>query len=183
MPIILQEFIDVIIMTLVVGFIFMRLIDRTGKFKKGFFWFATLTIAPAIIFHELGHKLVAIFFGYTAIFHAAYFWLGIGVMLALMRSPFIFFVPAFVSITCSTTGCIQSPAVISLIAFAGPFVNLLFFIASYIVIKSKKDMSQKEFMFWHLTKNINLFLFIFNMLPIPGFDGSKVFGGLIQLFG
>ena len=174
----LQEVIDVIIMTLVVGFIFMRLIDRTGKFKKGFFWFSTLAIAPAIILHELGHKIVAIFFGYTAIFHAAYFWLGIGVLLAIMRSPFIFFVPAFVSITCST-GCVQSPAAISLIAFAGPFVNLLLFIIAYIVIKSKKEMSQKEFMFWNLTKNINLFLFIFNMLPIPGFDGSKVFSGLL----
>ena len=33
-----------------------------------------------------------------------------------------------------------------------------------------------------LTSRINMFLFIFNMLPIPGFDGSKVFTGLIQAF-
>jgi Zn-dependent protease len=34
-----------------------------------------------------------------------------------------------------------------------------------------------------LTRNINLFLFIFNMIPIPGFDGFTVFTGLWKIIG
>ncbi|HDD70903.1 MAG TPA: hypothetical protein ENF94_01940 [Candidatus Woesearchaeota archaeon] len=177
----LQEIIDALMMTLVVGYIFMQLINRRGKFEWNTFWFSTAAIAPAIILHELGHKITAILFGYTAVFHAAYVWLGIGFFLAAMRSPIIFFVPAFVSITCQSAACTQSQLAMPAIAFAGPFVNLLLFIAALIVLKTHKQMSKKAFAFWHLTKLINMFLFIFNMLPIPGFDGSKVFAGLIQV--
>ena len=177
----IQEIVDAVIMTLIVGFIFMQLIRWKGKFDWNTFWFSCLAIAPAIILHEIGHKIVAIIFGYSAIFHAAYVWLGLGLILALARSPVIFFVPAFVRISCDTAGCVQSPLAISLIAFAGPFVNLLLFFTALIVLKTHKHLSKRAFAFWHVTKLINIFLFIFNMLPIPGFDGSKVFAGLIQV--
>lgn len=176
----IQEIIDAILMTLIVGYIFMQLINRKGKFEWNTFWFSCLAIAPAIILHEIGHKLVAILFGYTAVFHAAYMWLGVGLMLALIRSPILFFVPAFVSITCESAACVQSPSAVALIAFAGPLVNLLLFLTAYIVLKTDKKMSKKTYAFWHVTKLINIFLFGFNMLPIPGFDGYKVFAGLIQ---
>ncbi len=176
-----QELIDIILMTLIVGFIFMYIINKEKKFTWNMFWFSCLAIAPAIILHEAGHKIVAIFFGYTAVFHAAYLFLLIGFVLAIIRSPIIFFVPAFVTITCAA-GCVNTPLARVLIAFAGPFVNLLLFFTALIVIKTHKDLSKKAFLFWHLTKLINIFLFIFNMLPIPGFDGSKVFSGLIQAF-
>lgn len=180
-PVILHELFDVVAMTLIVGYIFMHLINRKGQFEWNTFWFSCMAIAPAIILHELGHKIVAIMFGYTAIFHAAYLWLGFGLVLALVKSPILFFVPAYVQISCSTVNCVQSPLAISLIAFAGPFVNLILFFAALIVLKKNKHLSKKAFAFWHLTKLINIFLFVFNMLPIPGFDGSKVFAGLIQV--
>jgi Zn-dependent protease len=180
-PVFVQEIFDVLFMTVVVGFIFMKLINRRQKFEWNTFLFSCMAIAPAIILHELGHKLVAIFFGYSAVFHAAYFWLFIGLILVLVGSPIIFFVPAFVSISCTSANCVNSPGVLALIAFAGPFVNLLLFFLALIVLKTHKDLSKRSFAFWHLTKLINIFLFVFNMLPIPGFDGSKVFAGLIHV--
>ena len=125
------------------------------------------------MFHEFGHKFTAMAFGLTATFEAAYLWLAIGIVLRLMRFPFIFFVPAYVSIAGTATN-----AQLGLIAFAGPAVNLVFWIGSILIIKYKK-LSPPKLQFFHLFKQINMLLFIFNMLPIPGFDGSKVFGALI----
>lgn len=175
------ELIDIIVMTLIVGFIFLRLIQRQGKFEGNMFLFACMVIAPAIIFHEFGHKFMAMFLGYSATFHASYWGLGIGLVLALARSPIIFFIPAYVIPKCGLA-CIKTPLATALIAFAGPFVNLLLFFVALIVLKTKKDMSQKAFLFWQLTKQINLFLFIFNMIPIRPFDGSQVFSGLAKTF-
>jgi len=174
------EITDMVVMTLILGYIFLRMINRGKQFDKDSFLFSCLTIAPAIILHELGHKFTAIFFGYTAIFHAAYFWLGLGLVLAIARSPFILFIPAYVQISCGTN-CVQAPLATSLIALAGPLVNLLLYITAQIVLKTKKDMDKKTYAFWQITKQINLFLFIFNMLPIPRFDGSKVFTGLFKI--
>ncbi len=175
------ELLDIVVMTLIVGFIFLRLIKREGKFEWNMFWFACMVIAPAIIFHEFGHKFAALLFGYSATFHASYWGLGIGLVLALARSPIIFFIPAFVRINCGLA-CVNTPLATAIIAFAGPFVNLLLFITAVIVLKTKKDMSKKAFLFWQLTKQINLFLFIFNMIPIAPFDGSQVFSGIAKAF-
>jgi Zn-dependent protease len=35
--------------------------------------------------------------------------------------------------------------------------------------------------FWHMSRKLNGFLFIFNMLPLPGVDGFKVYTSLFQL--
>jgi Zn-dependent protease len=132
---------------------------------------------PAVLFHELGHKLVAMGFGMSAEFHAAYFWLGLGVILKLMNFGFIFFVPAYVSIMGATT-----PLQSSAIAFAGPAVNLILFLVPWLLLKNKAFVKRhkKYLALMVLTSRINIFLFIFNMLPIPMFDGWKVYSGVIQ---
>ena len=187
------EILDMILMIFVVGFIFKdtfkkprkenedvleRYLKRTSGFNWQDFWFAVMVVAPAIILHEIGHKITALSYGLSATFHAAYFWLLIGVVLKLVNFPFIFFVPAFVSIDGGA-----SYAQSALIAFMGPAVNLVLFLTAFIVLKSNKKMKTKYFYFWTLTRNINLFLFIFNMIPIPGFDGFTVFSGLWHMAG
>jgi Zn-dependent protease len=188
------EILDIVVMTLVVGFVFMtsfkpaakkvddvldRYMKKTGsKFDWSAFWFAAMVTAPALILHEFGHKITALSFGLTAVFHAAYFWLAIAIVLRLVNSSFIFFVPAFVSISGNST---TSQHILT--AFAGPAVNLLLFLIALIVLKANKSLSDNSIHFWGLTKNINLFLFVFNMIPIPGFDGFQVFSGLWKLFG
>lgn len=176
----LGELFDVILMTLAVGFIFMDMFkDSHLGLGKNAFWFACLVTAPAIIFHELAHKFVALGFGLEATFHAAYFWLILGVALKLMRSGFIFFVPGYVSIGAGVAAV--QPLAMALIAFAGPFLNLVLYFVSVLWLRQKR-LKKRTFMFLHVTKQINLFLFIFNMLPIPFFDGMKVYSGLFGFF-
>ncbi|MBI4141929.1 M50 family metallopeptidase [Candidatus Woesearchaeota archaeon] len=181
----LKEVIDIIIMTVAVGFIFMDVWRQFGFFRSlyhvGFHWRALwlgcLVTAPALIFHELMHKFTALSFGLSATFHASYFWLGFGVLLKLLHSPFLFFVPAYVSIGCSTGNCVLSPIHSAVVAFAGPFANLIIFLIARQWLKQRR-LPMKKRVVLYVTKQINLFLFIFNMLPFPLFDGFKVYQGL-----
>ena len=182
------ELFDMVVMTLVVGYIFSGLFkkpveedyDPLKQLKQGFFSddfkFAVLVAAPAIIFHELGHKSVALSFGLEAQFQAAYFFLMLALLMKLMNFGFIFIVPAYVSIIGRAT-----PLESSLIAFSGPAVNLILWLLALFALK-KNFFPKKYNVALLLTSRINMFLFIFNMLPIPGFDGSKVFMGLVQAF-
>ena len=193
----LMELIDVIIMTLAVGFIFSDsfrkpaeedydpLKESHGRLNWENIKFAICITAPAVIFHELFHKIVALSFGLDATFHAAYFWLGLGLVLKLINFGFIFFVPGFVEIGCSSIACHLTPLISALIAFAGPFLNMVLWLGSWTLLKINPKFvrkSRKMYAVLYLTRNINMFLFIFNMIPIPGFDGYKVYDGLIRTF-
>lgn len=184
----IREIADIAIMTVAVGYIFMDLfIPRTVRLLRGFdwkaLWFACMVTAPALIAHELAHKFTALLSGLQATFHAAYTWLGIGVVLKLIHSPIIFFVPGFVSIECAVQPCITTPITMAATAFAGPLLNLTLYAISWLVLKNRRRMARKKFMFWIVTKHVNGFLFILNMLPLPGFDGFKVYASLWQAFG
>ena len=190
------EIIDVIIMTLGVGFIFSDTFRRPpeedydpltytyGRFNWDNIRFAIIITAPAVIMHEVFHKIVALYFGMDATFHAAYFWLVLGLVLKLVNFGFIFFVPGYVEIGCSTATCITTPLKSAAIAFAGPFLNVVLWLGSWALLRSKAKFTKnrRNFSILHLTKNINMFLFIFNMIPLPIFDGYKVFEGLIRAF-
>lgn len=185
------EILDLIIMTLGVGFIFKDvfiiqplppkgeaydpLIHRPSRIEN--FKLAILVTAPAIIFHELAHKFVAILYGLQATFHAAYGWLGLGILLKLLNTGFIFFVPGYVTHSGAATA-LQNAA----IAFAGPALNLILWIGAWILLKRKEKYSAKAFMILTLTKKINMFLFFFNMIPLGFFDGGHAVEGLIQHF-
>lgn len=212
-----NEIIDIVIMTVFVGFIFSDVfskvraageysgvpdsssvddstdnpsgniavrnnayLSKVSRFGKMWSWenfsYAIIVTAPAIILHEFGHKFVAMAFGLKAVFNAAYSWLAVGLVLKLIGFPYIFFVPAYVSIIGNT-----APLNFSLIAFAGPAVNLVLWLGA-LLIQKKMKMSARTAGIVNLTKQINMFLFIFNMLPVPGFDGAKVFSGLLGLF-
>jgi Zn-dependent protease len=184
----MMEILDLLIMTAALGYVFMSYIPQprtqymlTGK-RLGFNWddfkFAIYVTAPAVVLHELMHKFVALWLGVkSATFSAWYFGLFLGIFLKVIHSPFILFAPGYVSIASGTP-----PLVMSLTAFAGPATNLGLFVLAWFVVTRKKKMSKNEAMFWYLTKQINLFLFFFNMIPFPPLDGSKVFGGLWNAF-
>lgn len=195
----LQELFDVVMMSLGVGFIFMdrfaikqtvkSYVDdpvayyqstrrRVSDFQWHNLWFACLITAPAVIFHELAHKLVAISYGMQATFHAAYIWLSIGIVLKLLNTGFIFFVPGYVTHTGAATP-LQTVAV----AFAGPFLNAVFWFSCWILIKFRPiELSTRTLQILAATRYINGFLFIFNMIPIGFFDGAHVLEGLSEYF-
>ncbi len=187
------EIIDLIIMTFFVGYIFSDIIpirrehyDPLTHYKRGFDFeglkFAILATAPAIILHELAHKFVALGFGLDAIFYAFYrssFTLILGILTIISKLTgfgFMFFVPGFVGI--SGTG---THLQFALTALAGPLINLMLWLGSWYLLKNKL-YKKNYYLLLLLTQRINMFLFIFNMLPLPGFDGYKVFMGLIKAF-
>lgn len=172
-----KELVDMVVMTAAVGFIFKDFFrTRLYGFDWNAFKFSCMVTAPALILHELAHKFFALSYGLQATFHAAYLWLGIGVLLRIARFPFIFFVPAYVGIAGRSITASQS----AIVAAAGPLANLALFLASWAILKSARKLSRRTTLFLIVTKQLNLFLFIFNMLPIPAFDGFKVYSGLFQ---
>lgn len=178
----IKEIFDMLLMTAVLGYIFSDLFktdyDPYNINSKKFSWenykVPIMVTAPSIIFHELGHKFVALSFGFAAEFHAAYEWLAAAVVLKLIGFPFIFFVPAYVSISGNPT-YLQSAAM----SFAGPCVNLILWLGTLTYLKlNKKKLSKIKHITLILTKQINMWLFIFNMIPIPFFDGFSVYSNL-----
>jgi Zn-dependent protease len=117
-----------------------------------------------------------------AVFYAFYrstFTLMLGIFAVISKLTgfgFMFFVPGYVGISGNGTH-LQ----FALTAFAGPFLNLVLWLLPWYMLKYTK-YRKKHYLLLMLTQRINMFLFIFNMLPIPGFDGYKVFTGLIRAF-
>ncbi len=182
----IREILEIIITILALGYIFSIFIKREKSYEDELFsnrffdWedikYSAIITAPAIILHELGHKFVALGLGYQAIYHMSTFGLTIGIFLRLIGSGFLFFIPGYVSVSALTT-----PLEMSMIAFAGPLINLILFLTTTILLKY--NLYPKYTRALLLTKQINLWLFILNMIPFPGFDGYKVFYGLFKLIG
>jgi len=183
----IQEIFDIIVMTVFIGFIFKDVFRKPAALHydpisqvKGMdwssFWFSASIVAPAIIFHEFAHKFVGLYFGLQSTFHAAYFWLFLGLVLKMMNFGFIFFVPAYVT-SVGTATHIQ----FAMLSLAGPLMNLLLWITSASVLKFVK-LKHKYIPYLALTSKINMFLFFFNMIPIRPFDGGGFFYHLWQAF-
>jgi len=184
-----KEILDIVLMTVALGFIFKDYFKKPTKANEPYdpikaltqkdqssFWLAMLVIAPGIILHEFGHKFVALGFGASATFEAAYTFLLIAVILKLAKSPFLFFVPAYVA----WSGTVSHEQVL-LIALAGPAVNFFIWLGAHLALKYKK-VPTRHISIIMLTRKINGFLAIFNMLPIPFFDGFHVYKQLFIIF-
>ena len=163
--------IDLIIVTLAVGFIFARMLRDHGDLSYlRSVLIGSLIAFPAIVLHELGHYLAAGAYGISATFHAAYPWLGLGVLLAAF-TRIIFVVPAYVTITGSAGHLAFMSA-----ALAGPAVNGILALGSYVAGRFHGSYVLQ------VSARLNLVLFICNILPIPGFDGFIGLKHLLYLF-
>lgn len=166
-----RELIDIIITIVAAGYIFMDSFRKPDSAFDSFanrLLFSVMIAAPAVVFHEFGHKFVALALGYQAVFHAAYLWLGVGILLKLISFPILFVVPAYVSII----GPAGLPA--AWVALAGPLINAVLWLGAWSALKLGTYSKNTEAVLYY-TQTINMFLFIFNMLPIPGFDGYNFF--------
>ncbi len=178
-----KEIFYMVVITVVLAYIFMSFIrPKNTEFftykKRGFDWdsfkFSAMVAAPGVILHELGHKFMGLYFGYNASFEIFWFGLFLGVFLKIIGSPFLIIAPGYV-----TLPGIANPLHLSLTAFAGPFINLVLWIGSLAILNRAK-LTRKQAEFFYLTKHINMILFIFNMIPFPPLDGSKVLTGLFS---
>lgn len=183
----LLEILYIIITTLVVGYVFsgiirfQRPITREAIFNyyKIFSWeevkWGIIVAAPGIILHELAHKFTALVFGLTAFYEIWPTGLLIGAILRALNTGFIVLAPGYVLIQGASS--VQT----AITAFAGPAVNLILWLGSYAILKYHKKLKPKTALILMLTQKINMWLFIFNMIPIPPLDGSKVFQQLFNM--
>ncbi len=167
---------DIVIAWLALGFAFsLSLVSRNGIFGGGgvnvgafanILVIALLTVGPGFVFHELSHKFVAERYGFWAEFRM---W-PMGLILALLTSllGFIFAAPGATYIS----GMNISQSENGKISLAGPVINVaiaLLFLPLAIFGTG----------FWGqlggFGSYINIFLALFNLLPIGPLDGSKVF--------
>lgn len=144
-----------------------------GADERKNFLLSMLFVSPAVIIHELAHKFVAMSFGFTAVYQAAYMWLGIGIIMKMSGMPFLFFVPAYVSIHGSGSNLAYAA-----IAFSGPMVNLALLIIGYVVTKYEL-VSGRNYLYFYVLRQVNMWLFALNMLPLPGTDGFQMFASLL----
>jgi Zn-dependent protease len=173
----LREIFYLIILTVALGYIFSGFIRRPGVFHRGFNWedfkLAMIISAPAVILHELAHKFTAI-----AQFYIWPFGLLLAVFLRAISSPFLIIAPGYVEIASTNLYTLQG----AVIAAAGPLINLALFFTARTILNRARNLTRTQAMVLYMTKQINLLLFVFNMLPIPPLDGSKVIGGLFSSF-
>jgi Zn-dependent protease len=184
----IREIIDIVIMTFAIGYIFSNFIKKQPEegydpltyYKKNLWWenlkLGIIVAAPAIVLHELAHKFVAMGFGAEATLHAPINWYIIIIIMQLLRFPLLFFVGGYVSHTS------LSYLASSMVSFAGPLTNLLLFLVFKGSIRFK-IANRKYYRILESSAKLNLFLFGFNMIPIPGFDGYNLLMSLIKVFG
>ena len=132
-----------------------------------------MIVGPAIVFHEFAHKIAAISFGATATLNAPWGMYGFVLLLRLINFPILFFIGGYVAHTP------LPPIESAIVSVAGPLVNLFLWIVPLILLKNRMIKKRKWIEILGFTAKINMFLFIFNMLPIPGFDGFSFIRGLM----
>ncbi|MDG6220994.1 MAG: M50 family metallopeptidase [Candidatus Thermoplasmatota archaeon] len=141
-------------------------------------YLALATAAGAVLLgffmHEMGHKFTAQKYGCRAHFKA---W-GFGLLLALVSSMggFLIAAPGAVEIS----GGVDKDRY-GRISLAGPMVNLAVAVPFFILSLLFSDPGL-VFVFGGIA-SLNLFLGIFNMLPIPPLDGSKVLAWSKTMYG
>ncbi|MBI2972058.1 MAG: M50 family metallopeptidase [Candidatus Aenigmarchaeota archaeon] len=132
---------------------------------------AFIAVSLSFICHELGHRFVARHFGC----YAEYKMWKEGLALALLSSlfGFVFAAPGAVYVHPKTdlwgAGKAISRKRYGIISLAGPVVNLLFagiFFALHL-------WNQSDVFLYGIA--INIWLAVFNMIPLPPLDGSKIF--------
>ena len=130
-------------------------------------------VGAGFIFHELGHKFVAMHYGY----YAEYELWPTGLLIALVSSFFGFIFAAPGAVVIYSNGMEEKTN--GIISIAGPIVNIILGLIFFLILGSLGDFIYTEtgaivYLICVLGTRINFFLAAFNLLPIPPLDGSKV---------
>lgn len=120
-----------------------------------------LVVGTAFVFHELAHKFVAQSYGLFAEYRLS----SQGLMLALLSSLFGFVIAAPGAVYMQ--GYYVTEEVYGKTALAGPLANILVAIFGLILFPL-------GFSWISMVIRINLFIGLFNLIPFPPFDGSKI---------
>lgn len=138
-------------------------------------------VGAGFIFHELGHKFVAMHYGY----YAEYELWPTGLLIALASSFFGFIFAAPGAVVIYSQGMDEKTN--GLISIAGPLVNIALGLIFFLILGSLGDYVSTEtgaivYLICILGTRINFFLAAFNLLPIPPLDGSKVMSWSVPIW-
>ena len=147
-------------------------------FPSSAFWiifgFYFVTIGLGFVLHEMGHKLVAQYYGFVSEFRADFGMLFLMFGIAIF-SPMILLAPGAVMIYGRPT--IKQNGIISI---AGPLVNLC--LAFVFIILSLLFPGGLLSTLFNMGIMVNAFLGIFNMLPFWVLDGKKVLNWSLKYY-
>lgn len=132
--------------------------------------YAAVIVVASFVLHELAHKFVAQRRAMWAEYRSSYAGLGIGLVLSSLFGV-VLAAPGAVHIYGRATD--RDSGVISLV---GPLVNLALGFAVYPFAVSDGATSTigSAGSFLEIFVFINMFLALFNMIPVPPLDGSKI---------
>jgi Zn-dependent protease len=138
-------------------------------------------VGAGFIFHELGHKFVAMNYGY----YAEYELWPTGLLIALASSFFGFIFAAPGAVVIYSQGMDEKTN--GLISIAGPLVNIALGLIFFLILGSLGNYVYTETgaivqLICVLGTRINFFLAAFNLLPIPPLDGSKVMSWSVPIW-
>jgi Zn-dependent protease len=148
-------------------------------------------LLASVILHEVAHGYAALFFGDKTAYYAGRLTLNpirhldwfssvmLPALLILFQFPFPFAAAKPVPVNLRNVKSGRFPRII--IALAGIGTNLLLAVifAIFIRISSVLGLSTPVVMFFALVVLINISLSLFNLLPIPPLDGSRVIVALL----
>ena len=137
-----------------------------------------IAVGLGFILHELGHKVVAQRFGFFSEFRK---W-NYGLILGLLTVPLGFMIFAPGAVYFGSYGRMVTDEENGKISIAGPIVNIvLALIALFLTLSLRSYLTMENAGMMYIvlltlvfTFNVNSFLALFNLLPIPPLDGSKV---------
>ncbi|WP_459202630.1 site-2 protease family protein [Methanococcus sp. CF] len=130
---------------------------------------ALFTVGIAFIFHELAHRTVARHFGAWSEFRAWYEGLAIAIFLKIILG-FTFIAPGAVYIHKEYLTTKEN----GLISIAGPLTNIVLAVLFLILPIPVITYMGHSIYISSYGYFVNIFLAMFNMIPIYPFDGSKV---------
>ena len=138
-------------------------------------------VGAGFIFHELGHKFVAMHYGY----YAEYELWPTGLIIALASSFFGFIFAAPGAVVIYSQGMEKETN--GIISIAGPLVNIALGLIFLFILQSLgsyiyTDTGAIVYLICMLGTRINFFLAAFNLLPIPPLDGSKVMSWSVPIW-
>jgi Zn-dependent protease len=145
-----------------------------GMGYVGLFGMCLLLVIMSFLFHEFGHKFMAQKYGLWSEFRM---W-PVGLVLTLVTSliGFLFASPGAVMIAGN-----MDKKMNGMVSIAGPAVNMV--LCAIGIIGWLATNGTDLVIFFYMLTSLNAWLAIFNLIPVPPLDGSKIISWNLVIWG